>query len=158
TGADADRMDAVFREVYGESLATIWAAALEGTAPHDVCIWQCSRPAVPLDGTPLATDHVCGLPNFHSLRLASDSLLALTTSTEAGVEIQRCDQTALCPNWAPPGLLDLYELPAGDYFVATDGTPGTMTFDGSLSSLVSPTCAEATNVAALAGFDGFFLS
>jgi hypothetical protein len=158
TGADADRMDSVFREVYGESLATIWAAALEGTAPHDVCIWQCSRPPVPLDRTPLATDHVCGLPNFHSLKLASDSLVALTASTDAGVEIQTCDQTALYPNWGPPGLLDLYELPAGDYFVATDGTPGTMTFDGSLSSVVTPTCSEATNVAALSGFDGFFLS
>jgi hypothetical protein len=158
TGADSDRMDSVFREVYGESLATIWAAALEGTAPHDVCIWQCSRPPVSLDRTPLATNSVCGLPSFHSLPLPSDSLVSVG-STGAGVQIETCDQTALYPNWvAGATTLDLYELPAGAYFVGTDGGAGTMTFDGSLSSLVTPTCAEATNLAAFDGFDGFFLS
>jgi hypothetical protein len=158
TGADADTMDAVFREVYGQSLATIWAAVLAGIAPHDACPWQCSRPPVPLDGTKVATDGVCGTLNaFHSLTLASDSLVAVT-STGAGVQIETCDQTALYPQWGPPGLLDLYELPTGAYFVATDGTAGTMTLDGSLSSLVTPTCAGATNPAPFAGFDGFFLS
>jgi hypothetical protein len=156
--ADADAMDAVFREVYGQSLAVIWSAALAEPAPHQVCLWQCSQPPMPLDGSKVATDRVCGLDVFHSLTLASASVVALTSSMGAGAQIETCDQTALYPDWAAPGALNLFALPPGGYFVATDGTAGTMALDGALSSVVTPTCAEATNLAPFAGFAGFTLS
>jgi hypothetical protein len=158
TGADADTMDAVFREVYGESLSAIWAAVLAENAPHQVCLWQCSRPPAPLDGTPVATDGVCGtLDTFHSLTVASTTVVGVSSSgTLAG--LGSCDQTPIDTLQHPPGGLNLYDLPSGSYFVASSGDAGTITLDGSLSSVLAPTCAEATNLAPFAGFNGFTLT
>lgn len=157
--ADADAMDAVFREVYGQSLAAIWAAALAETAPHQVCLWQCAQPAVPLDGTPVATGGVCGtLDTFHTLTVASTSFVGVS-STGSGVElVGSCDQTPLGPTAHGPGRLSLYDLPPGSYFVASGAEPGTMTLDGSFSSLVTPTCSAPTDLGPLAGSRGFSLT
>jgi hypothetical protein len=156
--ADADAMDAVFREVYGQSLAAIWAAALAGRAPHQVCLWQCSQPAAPLDGTPVPTGGVCGtLDTFHSLTVASTSFVGVS-STAAAVGIGSCDQTPLGSPSQGPGILNLYDLPPGSYFVDNSADLGTVALDGSFSSLVTPTCAEATNLASLAGYSGFALT
>jgi hypothetical protein len=155
--ADAGTMDAAFRDVYGQSLAAIWAAALADTAPHQVCLWQCSQSPVPLDGTPVATDRVCGLDVFHSLAIASTSVVGIT-STGAEVYVESCDQTPLGNGFGNPGVLNLYDLPPGSYYVVSSGDPGTMTLDGSLSSLLTPTCAEATDLALFAGFTDFSLT
>jgi hypothetical protein len=156
--ADANAMDAAFREVYGQSLATIWAAALAESAPHQVCLWQCSQPAVPIDRTPVATGGVCGtVDTFRSLTLASTSFVEVS-STGSGVELRSCDQTLLGPTTYGPGLLGLYDLPPGSYFVDSGPDPGTMTLDGSFSSLVTPTCTEASGTGPLAGYSGYSLT
>lgn len=156
--ADADAMDAVFREVYGQSLADIWAAALADPAPHQVCLWQCSQPAVPLDGTPVGTGGICGtLDSFHSLRVGSTSFVGFS-STGALIGLGSCDQTPLGGTQYGPGTLDLYDLPAGSYFVESGPQSGTMAFDGSFSSLVKPTCTEAADLPPLAGYSGFSLT
>jgi hypothetical protein len=156
--ADAEAMDAVFREVYGQSLAVIWAAALAGRAPHQVCLWQCAQPAVSLDGRPVATDGVCGtLDTFHSLTVASTSFVGVS-STGASVAIGSCDQTALGSTQSSPATLNLFDLPPGAYFIDSGAARGTMTFDGSFSSLVRPTCAEAADLPPLAGYAGFSLT
>jgi hypothetical protein len=156
--ADADAMDGVFRDVYGQSLAALWAAALAETTPHQVCLWQCSGSPVPLDRTPVPTTGVCGtVDTFHSLSVPSASVVG-ASSTAALVQIGSCDQTPLDPTRQAPGRLNLYQLPPGAYFVANSADSGTMTLDGSLSSLVTPTCAAATSAAPFAGFDGFTLT
>jgi hypothetical protein len=155
--ADAATMDGVFRDVYGDSLEAIWAAALAEGGPHDFCAWQCSRPPVPIDGTPVATtDGVCGtLEVYSSITLASTSTLRLST-TASGVQLQACDLPPLPEgNWVGPGMLGLYELPAGAYFL--DSSPGsaaaTVTIDGSFSSVLTPTCQQATNLAPFQGVE-----
>jgi hypothetical protein len=154
-GPDAGTMDAAFRDVYGQSLATIWAAALAGTAPRDGCIWQCSRPPVPVDGTPVATDGVCGtIDLFHPFTLASTTLVGLT-STAAGLQLQSCDEPPLPTDSSPPGVLHLYELPSGSYFVESTREAGTMMVQALPSSVLAPTCAQATDLAPFAGRNGF---
>jgi hypothetical protein len=157
--ADANAMDAAFREVYGQSLAAIWAAVLADTAPHQVCLWQCSGPPAPVDGTKVATEGgVCGiLDTFHSLTVASSSVVGVS-STAASVGLGSCDQTPLDLTQHPPGTLNLYDLPPGSYFVDSSADVGTMTLDASFSSLVTPTCAEETNVVPFAGDSGFTLT
>ena len=156
--ADASTMDAAFKDVYGESLASIWAAALAGTDPLDACIWQCSQPALPLDGTPVATDGVCGtIDLFHSLPLASTTLVSLT-STAATLQLKRCGPTPLPMAWANPGVLNLYDLLPGSYFVESSPDAGTMMVQGSLPSLLAPTCTEATDLAPFAGFKSVHLT
>ena len=156
--ADAGTMDAAFRDVYGQSLESIWAAALAESQPADVCLWQCSRPPLPLDGTPVATAGVCGTVDlFHPFTLASAAPVALT-STAAALQLHACnDRTALPDEWAGPGVLGLYDLPPGSYFVESSADAGTVTAEGSLPSLLVPTCAEATNLAPFAGLSGFRL-
>lgn len=158
SSTDAGSMDAAFRDVYGDTLASIWAAALAGTEPLDACVWQCSRPPMPLDGTPVATDGVCGsIDLFHSLPLASTTLVGLT-ATAASLRLQSCDPTPLPKTWSTPGLLGLYDLLPGSYFVESSPDAGTMMVQGSLPSLLAPTCTEATNVAPFAGLKGFRLT
>lgn len=156
-GADAAAMDAAFRAVYGQSLAAIWAAVLADPAPHQVCLWQCAQPPVPLDKTEVATDRVCGLDVFGSLTLASTTVVGVM-STGAEVYVESCDQTPLGNGFGSPGVLNLYDLPPGPYYVTTSGDVGTMAFDGALSSLLSPTCEEATDLTPFAGFPAFSLT
>jgi hypothetical protein len=153
--ADTAAMDGVFRDVYGDSLETIWAAARAEGLPHNACVWQCSRPPIPVDGTPVATEGVCGsLDAFHPFTLTSTSTVNVST-TASGVQLQSCDYSSFSETWMGPGALDLYELFAGTYFLESSPDMGMVAVDGSLSSVVAPTCAQATNVGPLQGGAGF---
>jgi hypothetical protein len=150
--ADAPTMDGVIREIYGDSLETIWTAALAERQPHDVCIWQCSQPAIPLDGTPVATEGVCGtLEVFRPVTLAAPSTVGIST-TFGGIQLESCDQTPYLSDWTFPTQLGLYQLDAGAYFIDTEPEPTTIAVSGSLPSVLAPTCADATNLLPFEGY------
>jgi hypothetical protein len=157
--ADAATMDAAFRQVYGQSLESIWAAALALTQPPNVCLWQCSRPTLPLDGTPVNSAGVCGAGDvFAPFTLTSQSALSLS-ATASFVEVRACSALPF-PNLGfvgEPGVgaLGLYELPTGSYFLDTNpssaSASGTVAVMLQPASTIAPTCtSQAMGSAALA--------
>ncbi|HSY38794.1 MAG TPA: hypothetical protein VLA79_04675, partial [Polyangia bacterium] len=144
---DAATMDAAFRTIYGVSLSAIWTAALGESQPRNVCIWQCSRPPLALDGVPVETAGVCGVEGAFPFTLASESTISLAT-TGPGFSVEPCGQVPL-PNNSVNSGLGLYDLPAGSYFVDVSPTAGTLTGRSDVSGALTPTCAAATDVAAL---------
>jgi hypothetical protein len=144
--ADAATMDAAFRSIYGVSLSTIWTAALAESQPRNVCIWQCSRPSLDLDGVPVDISGVCGVEGALPFTLASESTISLATSG-ASFSVKPCGQVPL-PDLAVNGGLGFYDLPAGSYFVDVRPTDGTITGSSDASGTLNPTCAAATDVTA----------
>ena len=148
--ADAPTMDAAFRTIYGVSLSTIWTAALGESQPRNVCIWQCSRRPLALDGLPVDTSGVCGVEGALPFTLALESTISLA-ATGADVSVRPCGQVALPHtsfNGAPGhGVLALYDLPAGSYFLDFSPIAGTITGTADASATLNPTCVEATDIA-----------
>jgi hypothetical protein len=158
-GDDAATMDAAFRSTYGQSLAALWAAALADSHPRNVCIWQCSRPPIVLDGTPIDAAGVCGAGDvFHPFTLASASTVGFSV-TEALVGLGACGQVPVTPGafsgaGAVPAL-SIYALPAGSYFLdyeEVSGAEGTVAGTADFSPPLAPTCAAA-NAAAVDAAD-----
>jgi hypothetical protein len=149
--ADAATLDAAFRSVYGQSLADIWAAALEDLQPRNVCVWQCSRPPIALDGAPFDTTGVCGTDSERPFTLTAESVVSFST-TGADIQLGPCGQTESPAGGlngaAPGGVLALYDLPAGSYYLEHNPLPGTITA-GIDPAALSPSCANATDVATL---------
>jgi hypothetical protein len=147
-------MDAAFRTIYGVSLSAIWTAVLGEDQPRNVCIWQCSRPPLALDGVPVETAGVCGVEGAFPFTSASESTISLAT-TGPGFSVKPCGQVPL-PNFLTgTSQLWLYDLPAGSYFVDVSPTAGTLTGSSDVSGALTPTCAAATDVAALGAGDVF---
>ncbi len=153
--ADTAAMDAAFRTIYSVSLSVIWTAALAESQPRNVCIWQCSRPPLALDGVPVDTSGVCGVGEALPFTLASESTISLAT-TRSGFSVKPCGQVPL-PVWTVGPGLGLYDLPAGAYFVDVYPTAGTITGRSDASGALNPTCAAATDVATLGAGNIFAL-
>ncbi len=153
--ADAATMDAAFRTIYGSSLAALWAAALGESQPRNVCIWQCSRPPLALDGVPVDTAGVCGVEGALPFTLAAESTISLA-STRSGFSVKPCGQVPL-PDVSAGAGVGLYDLPAGSYFVDVSPPAGTLTASSDASGALTPTCAAATDVAALGAGNVFAL-
>jgi len=150
--ADSATMDAAFRTIYGVSLSAIWTAAIGESQPRNVCIWQCSRPPLALDGLPVDTSGVCGVEGALPFTLASESTISLAT-TGADISVRPCGQAAL-PNTSFNGalghdVLALYDLPAGSYFLDFSPIAGTIRGAADASAALNPTCVDATDIAAL---------
>jgi hypothetical protein len=153
--ADAATMDAVVRSLYGQGLSDIWNAALSESQPRNTCLWQCAQPAFPLDGTPLSTTGVCGVSALASpFSLEVESTVGFT-STHSYVEVRSCGQVPLpdapVAGGGTHGLLALYHLPAGSYFLAHEPVGGTLTGTAEPEALLTPSCAAATDTAPLVG-------
>ncbi len=146
-GADAAAMDAAFQTVYGQSLADIWAAALADSEPRYVCVWQCSRPPIALDGSPFDTTGVCGAASDRPFTLTGESIVSFST-TDAVLQLGPCGQVNPPGDGHPGGAMAIYDLPAGAYYLEHAPVPGTITA-GVHPAALSPTCAGATDVAAL---------
>ncbi len=151
SNADAAAMDAAFQTVYGQSLADIWAAALADSQPRNVCVWQCSRPPLALDGSSFDTTGVCGAESDHPFTLTAESVVSFST-TGADLQLGPCGQveppTDGFNGAATGGVMALFDLPAGSYYLEHNPLPGAITA-GIDPAALSPTCASATDVAAL---------
>ena len=150
--AGSAEMDAAFRAIYGQSLAAIWAAALDESQPRNVCIWHCSRPPLALDGAPFDSAGVCGVDSARPFTLAAESTISFAT-TGASFSVRPCGQVnpgeGTLNGALKGGLLALYDLPASSYFLDYSSSPGTITGTADASAAVNPICADATDVAAL---------
>jgi hypothetical protein len=150
-GVDATTMDAAFQKIYGQSLADIWAAVLADSQPRNVCIWQCSRPPIALDGSALDTTGVCGTDSEQPFTLTEESVVSFST-TGANIQLGPCGQVNPPPDLRngrfTGGVMALYDLPAGSYFLEHNPLPGTITA-GLDPAALSQTCASATDLAAL---------
>ncbi|HEY6476518.1 MAG TPA: hypothetical protein VI456_08030 [Polyangia bacterium] len=151
SNADATTMDAVFQTVYGQSLADLWAAALADGQPRNVCVWQCSRPPIALDGSSFDTTGVCGTDSERPFTLTAESVVSFAT-TGADLQLGPCGQveppTDGFNGGLPGGAMALFDLPAGSYYLEHHPLAGTITA-GIDPAVLSPTCASATDVAAL---------
>jgi hypothetical protein len=151
SGVDAATMDAAFQNIYGQSLADIWAAALAESQARNVCVWQCSRPPIALDGSAFDTTGVCGTASDHPFTLTAESVVSLATSG-ADLQLGPCGPnnppTDSVSGKFPGGVMALYDLPAGSYYLEHNPLPGTITA-GLDPAALNPSCSAATDVAAL---------
>jgi hypothetical protein len=142
-GADANTMDAAFRDAYGQSLSAIWAAALDEDQPRNTCVSECSRPALSLDGTSVGTNAACGATVTRPFTLPADATISFSTTT-AYIGLGPCGQHNVPWGLVKGNVLALYVLPAGEYFVEHSGADGTITGRADASASLSPVCAAVT--------------
>jgi hypothetical protein len=158
--ADAAAMDAAFQTVYGQSLADVWAAALADSQPRNVCIWQCSRPPIALDGTAFDTTGVCGTDSQRPFTLTAESVVSFSTSG-ADLQLGPCGQidppTDGLNGMFPGGVKALYDLPAGTYYLDHNPLPGTIAA-GLDPEALNPICTSATDVAALSSAAALYVA
>jgi hypothetical protein len=151
--ADAAAMDAAVQSIYGQSLAAIWTAALSESQPRNSCPWQCSRPAIALDGTAFDTSAgVCGVDDervFTMPSAAAISFLAKGAPFTLGPCGQSNPPRDILNGGLAAGLQAFYELPAGSYYLQYSPAPGTMTPIGDASAVLNSVCTSATDVARL---------
>jgi hypothetical protein len=116
-------------------------------------VWQCSRPSIALDGAAFDTSAgVCGVDVERTFTMPSEAPISFLAKGAAfGL--------GPCGRFNPPrdglngglagGLLALYDLPAGSYYLQYSPTPGTITPTGDASAALNPVCTSATDVTAL---------
>jgi hypothetical protein len=156
-GADAAEMNAAVQSIYGQTLSAIWTAALAENQPRNSCVWQCSRPALALDGVPFDTSAgVCGVDDERTFTVPSEA--AISFLAEGSVfGLGPCGRSnpprAVLNGGLAGGMLALYDLPAGSYYLQYSPAPGTITLTGDASAVLNPVCASATDVAALSAPD-----
>ncbi|HXU06167.1 MAG TPA: hypothetical protein VN903_34670 [Polyangia bacterium] len=151
--ANAAAMDTAVSAIYGQPLSALWTAALNENQPRNNCVWQCSKPAVALDGQPFDTSAgACGAEMQRTFTTSSAQAISFLAKGSV-FGIGPCGQSN------PPrdafnggvsgGMQTLFYLPAGSYFLSYGPAPGTMTPTGDASRLLSSDCASATDAAAL---------
>jgi hypothetical protein len=151
--ADTAALDAAVQSIYGQSLSAIWTAALSESQPRNSCVWQCSRPAITLDGVPIDTSSgVCGVDNVRPFTLSSEAAISFLSQGSV-FGLGPCGRTNppddILNGGLAGGMLALYDLPADSYYLQYSPAPGTMTSTGDASASLNPVCTSATDVAAL---------
>jgi hypothetical protein len=150
--ASSAEMDAAFQRVYGQSFAAIWAAALAEDQPRNTCVWQCSGAPLPLDGTTVDTAGACGPDITRTFSLASDATLSFTLDGPT-VSLGPCSRARVPGSYLngalSGGMLALYRLAAGSYFLTHDPNAGTIVGRADASAALGPSCPAATDVAQL---------
>jgi hypothetical protein len=150
--ADSAQMDVACAQVYGRSLADLWAAALAEDQPRNTCPWQCGGPPLPLDGSAVDTSGICGVDIARPFSLAAGATISLST-TAADLALGPCGQAAvpgaLLFGNMPDGVLALYHLEAGSYFLLHNSVAGSIVGNGDASGSLNPACALASDVAPL---------
>jgi hypothetical protein len=150
--ASAADMDAAFRQIYGEDLATIWAAAIGEDRPRNTCLWECSRPPIVLDGSTIDTAGTCGAEIYRPFTLGSDATVAFSISG-ASFTIGPCGPNRVPAGGLngnlPGGMLALFRLASGSYFIEHNPIAGSITTSGDAFASLASTCAAATDEAGL---------
>jgi hypothetical protein len=133
-GASPAAFAVLFEEIYGESLDDVWAQVTALEQPPVICPWECSRPAVPVDGLEaIAPTRVCGTGLGQTFVLDSESELVASVSGSGGFGIGGCGDGSTPPPsfWFADGGASFghYVLRAGTYFFVppADGATLTMT-------------------------------
>jgi hypothetical protein len=151
--ADSVQMDAVYRQVYGVGLADIWAAALAEDQPRNNCPWQCAGAPLPLDGSAVDTSGLCGVDVPRPFSLAAAATISFAT-TAADFVLGPCGQAAVpatgLNGGMPGGLLAIYHLDAGSFFLSHSSVPGSIVGNNDASGSLNPTCPLANDLSALA--------
>jgi hypothetical protein len=151
-GASASDMDAAIQRTYGRSLADIWTSALGEDHPRNTCVWACSRPPMPIDGSAIDSSGTCGLGYVpHPFTLASEATVSFST-TSADLILGPCGSVSL-PQTAingGQGAVALYRLPAGSYFLGNSPVQGSIVAQPDASTALNQTCANATDGSLLA--------
>jgi hypothetical protein len=145
-------IDTAFRRIFGPSLADVWGAALAESQPRNACVWECSRPAIPLDGTATDSSGPCGPSIANTFSVASETTVTFTASA-ASLSLGPCGAVT------PPGTINFpgknglavfYRLPAEKYFVSHTPVAGTLVGQEGLPSMLSASCTVATDGSPLA--------
>jgi hypothetical protein len=150
---DAATMDAAVQTIYGQSLSAIWTAALNESQPRNSCVWQCSQPAIALDGVAFDTSAgVCGVDNERTFTVPSEAAVSFL-SAGAVFGLGPCGRTNppddILNGGLAGGMLALYDLPADSYYLQYSSASGTITPTGDASAALNPICTSATDVTAL---------
>jgi hypothetical protein len=152
--ASSSQMDAAFTRVYGQSLADIWAAALAEDQPRNTCVWQCSRTPLALDGTAVDTTGICGVEITRPFSLAAPATISIST-TAADISLGPCGPAGVpgagLNGGLAGGLLALYQLEAGSYFLSHSSVAGSIVGNANASGSLNTACDLANNVSALSG-------
>jgi hypothetical protein len=148
--ASTAEMDAAFRAVYGQGLADLWAAAISEDHPRNTCVWECSQPAIALDGNPVPTDGTCGVEVRHPFTLGAEASISFTTTANMGVRGCGAVNLPLTTVVGHQPVLALYHLPAETYFVEHDPGPGMLVGKGDVSATLGSDCASVTDTTGLA--------
>lgn len=157
----SSEMDAAFTRVYGQSLADIWAAALAEDQPRNTCAWQCSRPPLALDGTAVDSTGTCGVDMARPFALAAPATISIST-TAADISLGPCGPAAVpgagLNGGLAGGLLALYHLEAGSYFLSHSSTTGMIVGNADASLALNPACDQANDIAALSPFSSIYVA
>jgi hypothetical protein len=153
SGSTAAQADAAFTNVYGMTVADVWAAAMGEDTARNICPWECSQPAIAVDGGPQDTQAgVCGQSYVQRTFSATDGENVIISSDGASFGVGSCGHHADVPpsyNVGGVGRGGLYNLPAGDYFIDYSSQPGTITLASASDTALAPSCpAGATGVVA----------
>lgn len=129
--ADADELSRRFEVIYQRPLEEVWAEMIAEPSRPVLCPWECSRPAMAMDGeTPLASAAVCGLQQVGTLKLAESSNVLLELVGDGSSGLQGCGDGSVLPVRFIGGAREAfgaYQLSAGTYFVSGPGALGRLT-------------------------------
>jgi hypothetical protein len=155
-GSTEAQADALFTTVYGVTFADVWGAASAEETSRNVCPWECSQPAIAIDGGPQDTQTgACGQSYVERTFSATAGENVIVSSDGAGFGVGSCGPHADIPaayNVGGVGGASIYNLPGGDYFLDYSSQPGTITLASASDTALATSCpAGATG--AVAGFD-----
>ena len=118
TLTDPDAIAEQFQSSFGATLDDVWAEA--AASPICLALWECSRPIIPLDGTPQTGPLVCGknlVPRTIKIGVETNVVASIRHApSNLGLGPACGDSTA-------PGGLSLW--PGGSFTLLADLVPGT---------------------------------
>jgi len=152
--ASPDDFAAAFARVYATTLDDAWADALRAPGGTLFCPWQCSRPALPMDGSQVVLGSVCGQStDQRTLMLAQDSDTVWSGSGETQFNIRNCNHLSALEGdplafGTTPTFGAVLSLGMGEYYLDRQIRSGPVTFAAQIAPqpLVSSTCTGATSV------------
>jgi hypothetical protein len=151
--ADADEFAGVFQYIYGESLDDVWNETVAAEGGTVFCPWECSRPAIPLDGSGAVLDGVCGQAwgsRTFSVGAATD--IVWSGAEDVTFDVRSCDRAESLGAWAggynpTPSFTALIPTSAGNHFIEYDassvGDGVTLSARASEAPFVTTDCASA---------------
>ena len=143
-GATFEQLDMLAQSVYGASADDLWAATL---ATHASCPqpFDCSRAALPTDGTAVQVAPVCGLKSdVRTFTLPADGYVAITAP--GATQLKSCDPVPFTSELATTysagaAQIGLLQLAAGHYEVNFPTGPSTVAVAVPTQPWAGPECA-----------------
>ena len=143
-GATFEQLDQLARSIFGASADDLWAATL---ATHASCPqpFDCSRSALPSDGTTVQVAPVCGLKSdVRPFTVPADGNVAITAP--AGTQLESCDPIPFSSELATTysggaPQIGLLQLAAGHYRVDFPTGPATVGVAAPARPWAGPECS-----------------